>query len=73
MLSLDKATSPEEISHFVRSTTATTMRFLVQPKLDGSAVSLEYRRGLLVRAHKGERNTGRGRNQERKEDSKHPN
>ena len=50
MLSLDKATSPEEISHFVRSTTATTMRFLVQPKLDGSAVSLEYRRGLLVRA-----------------------
>ena len=34
----------------MRSTTATTMRFLVQPKLDGSAVSLEYRRGLLVRA-----------------------
>jgi len=50
MLSLDKATTPEQISHFVNSTTASTRRFLVQPKLDGSAVSLEYRRGLLVRA-----------------------
>ena len=45
MLSLDKATTPDQISHFVNSTTASTRRFLVQPKLDGSAVSLEYRRG----------------------------
>ena len=50
MLSLDKGTTPDQISHFVNSTTASTRRFLVQPKLDGSAVSLEYRRGLLVRA-----------------------
>ncbi len=50
MLSLDKATTNNEISHFVNVTTASTKRFMVQPKLDGSALSLEYRRGMLVRA-----------------------
>ena len=50
MLSLDKATSQEEVSHFVSETTAQGRRFVCQPKLDGSALSLEYRRGRLVRA-----------------------
>ena len=50
MRSLDKATTDEEISHFVQETTAEGRRFLAQPKLDGSALSLEYRRGRLVRA-----------------------
>ena len=50
MLSLDKANTSEEIAHFVNITSAATKRFVVQPKLDGSAVSLEYRRGMLVRA-----------------------
>lgn len=50
MLSLDKANTPEEIAHFVNTTSAATKRFVVQPKLDGSAISLEYRRGMLVRA-----------------------
>jgi DNA ligase (NAD+) len=50
MLSLDKATSDEEVEHFVAETTAHGRRFITQPKLDGSALSLEYRRGRLVRA-----------------------
>ena len=50
MRSLDKATTDEEILHFVQETTAEGRRFLAQPKLDGSALSLEYRRGRLVRA-----------------------
>ena len=50
MRSLDKATSPDEIQHFVHSTTAGGLRFISQPKLDGSALSLEYRCGKLVRA-----------------------
>ena len=50
MMSLDKATSDEEIAHFVSETTAQGRRFVCQPKLDGSALSLEYRRGRLVRA-----------------------
>ena len=50
MKSLDKATTEEEILHFVAETTAHGRRFLAQPKLDGSALSLEYRRGRLVRA-----------------------
>ncbi len=50
MKSLDKATTDEEILHFVSQTTAHGRRFLAQPKLDGSALSLEYRRGRLVRA-----------------------
>jgi DNA ligase (NAD+) len=50
MMSLDKATSEEEVAHFVAETTAKGRRFVCQPKLDGSALSLEYRRGRLVRA-----------------------
>jgi len=50
MLSLGKATEEEEITHFVNETTAQGRRFLCQPKLDGSALSVEYRRGRLVRA-----------------------
>jgi len=50
MRSLDKATSSEELNHFVNTTTAGATRFLSQPKLDGSALSLEYRMGRLVRA-----------------------
>ncbi len=50
MRSLDKATETEEVAHFVAETTAHGRRFVCQPKLDGSALSLEYRRGRLVRA-----------------------
>jgi DNA ligase (NAD+) len=50
MRSLDKATSSEELNHFVNVTTGGATRFLSQPKLDGSALSLEYRMGRLVRA-----------------------
>mgnify|MGYP001967058681 CR=1 FL=1 len=49
MQSLDKATTAEELNHFVNTTTSGAMRFLSQPKLDGSALSLEYRMGRLVR------------------------
>ena len=50
MRSLDKATENDEVAHFVAETTAHGRRFIAQPKLDGSALSLEYRRGRLVRA-----------------------
>ena len=50
MRSLDKATTAEELNHFVNTTTSGATRFLSQPKLDGSALSLEYRMGRLVRA-----------------------
>ena len=50
MRSLDKATADEEINHFVNETALGATRFLSQPKLDGSALSLEYRKGRLVRA-----------------------
>lgn len=50
MRSLDKATTEEEVAHFVAETTAQGRAFVAQPKLDGSALSLEYRRGRLVRA-----------------------
>ena len=50
MRSLGKATEEEEVAHFVAETTAHSRRFVCQPKLDGSALSLEYRRGRLVRA-----------------------
>jgi len=50
MMSLDKATSEAEVAHYVAETTAKGRRFVCQPKLDGSALSLEYRRGRLVRA-----------------------
>ena len=39
MRSLDKATSAEELNHFVNATTSGATRFLSQPKLDGSALS----------------------------------
>jgi NAD-dependent DNA ligase len=45
MRSLDKATEDEELTHFVHTTTMGAMRFVSQPKLDGSALSLEYARG----------------------------
>jgi len=50
MRSLDKATGIDEISHFISETTAQGKQFVCQPKLDGSALSLEYRLGRLVRA-----------------------
>jgi len=50
MRSLDKATTSDELNHFVNTTTGGATRFLSQPKLDGSALSLEYRMGRLVRA-----------------------
>ena len=50
MRSLDKATTSEELNHFVNVTTSGALQFLSQPKLDGSALSLEYRMGRLVRA-----------------------
>ncbi len=50
MRSLDKATEEGEVAHFVSETTAHGRRFVTQPKLDGSALSLEYRCGRLVRA-----------------------
>lgn len=48
MRSLDKGISDEDIIHFVTSYGGT--RYLAQPKLDGSALSLEYVSGNLVRA-----------------------
>ncbi len=50
MLSLDKANTEEEVAHFISETTAQGRRFVCQPKVDGSALSLEYRRGRLIRA-----------------------
>ena len=50
MRSLDKATGIDEIKHFISETTSQGRQFVCQPKLDGSALSLEYRRGRLVRA-----------------------
>lgn len=50
MRSLDKGTSVEDIQHFVNVTAKGAMHFVSQPKLDGSALSLEYRKGRLVRA-----------------------
>ena len=41
MRSLDKATEEEEVAHYVAETTAHGRRFVCQPKLDGSALSLE--------------------------------
>ena len=50
MRSLNKGTSDEEIAHFVKESSLESTRFISQPKLDGSALSLEYRKGRLVRA-----------------------
>ena len=50
MRSLDKGTSDEDIVHFVTQSTFGGKRYLAQPKLDGSALSLEYVAGNLHRA-----------------------
>jgi len=50
MRSLDKGTNDEDIIHFVTQSTFGGKRFLAQPKLDGSALSLEYVAGNLHRA-----------------------
>ena len=50
MLSLDKGTSDDDITHFVTQSTSGGKRYLAQPKLDGSALSLEYISGNLHRA-----------------------
>lgn len=50
MRSLDKGTSDEDIMHFVNQSTFRGKRYLAQPKLDGSALSLEYIAGNLHRA-----------------------
>ena len=50
MRSLDKGTSDEDIMHFVNQSTFGGKRYLAQPKLDGSALSLEYIAGNLHRA-----------------------
>ena len=50
MRSLDKGTSDEDIIHFVTQSTFGGKRYLAQPKLDGSALSLEYVAGNLHRA-----------------------
>lgn len=49
MLSLAKVTTEEQVRKFVRSFPVNT-DFLVQPKLDGISMSLEYTDGALVRA-----------------------
>jgi len=50
MKSLDKAVTAEEIIHYCEVTTEGGERYIAQPKFDGSALSLEYRCGRLVRA-----------------------
>ena len=50
MRSLDKGTSDDDIIHFVTQSTFGGQRYLAQPKLDGSALSLEYVAGNLYRA-----------------------
>jgi len=50
MRSLDKGVNPEDIIHFVTQSTFRGLRYLAQPKLDGSALSLEYVAGNLYRA-----------------------
>tara|TARA_B100001113_G_C21108596_1_gene622093 strand:+ start:223 stop:2271 length:2049 start_codon:yes stop_codon:yes gene_type:complete len=50
MLSLDKGTTDDDIIHYVTQSTSGGTRYLAQPKLDGSALSLEYISGNLHRA-----------------------
>ena len=50
MRSLDKGTKDEDITHFVTQSTFGGKQYLAQPKLDGSALSLEYVAGNLHRA-----------------------
>ena len=50
MRSLNKGVNDEDVAHFVKESSLESTRFISQPKLDGSALSLEYRKGRLVRA-----------------------
>lgn len=50
MRSLDKGTNDEDIIHFITQSTSGGKRYVAQPKLDGSALSLEYVAGNLHRA-----------------------
>ena len=50
MRSLDKGTTDQDITHFVTQSTFGGTQYLAQPKLDGSALSLEYVAGNLHRA-----------------------
>ncbi len=50
MRSLDKGTTGDDIIHFVTQSTKGGKQYLAQPKLDGSALSLEYVAGNLHRA-----------------------
>ena len=50
MRSLDKGVNDDDITHFVTQSTFGGKRYLAQPKLDGSALSLEYVSGNLHRA-----------------------
>ncbi|MBT61477.1 MAG: hypothetical protein CMA63_08015 [Euryarchaeota archaeon] len=50
MRSLGKGTSNEDIIHFITQSTSGGKQYLAQPKLDGSALSLEYIAGNLHRA-----------------------
>ena len=50
MRSLDKGINADDIIHFVTQSTFGGIRYLAQPKLDGSALSLEYVSGNLHRA-----------------------
>ena len=43
MRSLNKGTNDEDIAHFVKESSLESTRFISQPKLDGSALSLEYK------------------------------
>ena len=42
MRSLNKGTNDEDIAHFVKESSLESTRFISQPKLDGSELSLEY-------------------------------
>ncbi len=69
MLSLDNAFSDEELADFdrrVREALETdTVEYAAEPKLDGLAVSLLYRDGVLVRAAtRGDGSDRRGRHAE---------
>ena len=50
MRSLHKGTTDDDITHFVTQSTFGGQQYLAQPKLDGSALSLEYVAGNLHRA-----------------------
>lgn len=59
MLSLDKVRSLDEIESFTRSMVALGSPVTVEPKLDGLAISIEYRGGRLVRVStRGDGRTG---------------